>query len=121
MLPNLHNKTELKEFRRSLRNNLTPAEAVLWKALKNKQLGGRKFRRQHSIGNYIVDFYCPAEKLAIELDGQPHFTLQGEQKDRKKTKFLNNLGIRVLHFENKLVWKLPNRVLERISEEFKKI
>lgn len=114
----LHNKFELKEFRKSLRKNLTPAEALLWKALKGKQLEGRKFRRQHSIGNYIVDFYCPAEKLAIELDGQPHFTLEGEETDRRKTRFLNSVGIRVLHFENKLVWQLPNMVLERIAEEF---
>jgi len=108
MSQQLHNKPELKEFRKKLRNNLTPAEALLWKALKGKQLEGRKFRRQHSIGNYIVDFYCPTEKLAIELDGQPHFTLEGEIKDRRKTKFLNSVGIHVLHFENKLVWKLPN-------------
>ena len=118
MSEQLHNKPELKKFRKSLRKNLTPAEALLWKALKGKQLEGRKFRRQHSIGNYIVDFYCPAEKLAIELDGQPHFTLEGEEKDRRKTKFLNSVGIRVLHFENKLVWELPNMVLERIVEEF---
>jgi very-short-patch-repair endonuclease len=118
MLPNLHNKTELKEYRRSLRNNLTPAEAVLWKALKNKQLEGRKFRRQHSIGNYIVDFYCPAEKLAIELDGQDHYIPKGERKDQIKTAYLNRLGINVLHFENKIVWEMPNAILERISEEF---
>jgi very-short-patch-repair endonuclease len=120
MSQRLHNKSELKEYRKNLRNNLTPAEALLWKALKGKQLEGRKFRRQHSIGNYIIDFYCPSEKLAIELDGQPHFTIHGATKDKKRTAFLNKNGIRVLRFENKLVWELPNMVLERIKEEFGK-
>ncbi len=68
----LHNRKYLKENRKMLRSNLTPAEAELWKHLKSSQLYGRKFRRQHSIGNFILDFYCPSEKLAIELDGQIH-------------------------------------------------
>ena len=59
----LHNKPILKERRKSLRNNATKAEKLLWKILKSSMLDGRKFRRQHSIGNYIVDFYCPAEKI----------------------------------------------------------
>jgi very-short-patch-repair endonuclease len=60
------------EKRRKLRNNPTYAEKYLWYELRNSQLGGRKFRRQVSFGNYIVDFYCPAEKLAIELEGEGH-------------------------------------------------
>ena len=62
----IHNRKNLKQFRKDLRNNLTPAEATLWKAIQRSQLEGRKFRRQHSVGNYILDFYCPKEKLAIE-------------------------------------------------------
>ena len=58
-----------KEKRRALRQNLTAAEATLWKYIKGRQLQGRKFRRQHPVGPYIVDFYCVEEKLAIELDG----------------------------------------------------
>ncbi len=69
----LHNKPSLKEERKALRNNLTEAEYLLWQYLKGKKLSGRKFRRQHSFENYIMDFYCPAEKPAIELDGQHHF------------------------------------------------
>ncbi|MHA6250128.1 endonuclease domain-containing protein [Pontibacter sp. CAU 1760] len=64
----LHNRKYLKENRRELRHNLTPAEAELWKHLQGSQLAGRKFRRQHSIGNFILDFYCSSEKMAIELD-----------------------------------------------------
>ncbi|MEW7289257.1 endonuclease domain-containing protein [Aquimarina sp. 2304DJ70-9] len=75
-----HNKPELKNHRKELRKNLTPAEAFLWKYLQNRKLEGRKFRRQHSIKNYIVDFYCAKEKLIIELDGEPHMSLNGQEK-----------------------------------------
>jgi very-short-patch-repair endonuclease len=69
---NLFNRKSLKFFRSSLRNKSTSAEAELWNILKSKKLNARKFRRQHSIGNYIVDFFCASEKLVIELDGNPH-------------------------------------------------
>lgn len=64
----LSNKIEYKEFRKILRNRSTSAESTIWNLLKNKKIDGRKFRRQHSIKNYIVDFYCSSEKLIIELD-----------------------------------------------------
>jgi very-short-patch-repair endonuclease len=66
---NLFNRKSLKLLRSSLRNNFTSAEAVLWNMLKLKNINVRKFRRQYSIGNYIVDFCCTSEKLVIELDG----------------------------------------------------
>jgi very-short-patch-repair endonuclease len=69
---NLFNRKSLKFFRSSLRNKSTTAEVELWNILKSKKLNARKFRRQHSIGNYIVDFFCASEKLVIELDGNPH-------------------------------------------------
>jgi very-short-patch-repair endonuclease len=65
----IFNRKYLETNRKWLRNNSTSAEAALWKLLKNKQLEGRKFRRQQSIGKYIVDFYCSQEKLIVELDG----------------------------------------------------
>ena len=74
----LHEIPELKTFRRELRHNLTPAEAALWKMIRGSRLDGRKFRRQHSVGLYILDFYCPAEKLAVELDGQVHSSGQAQ-------------------------------------------
>ena len=72
MREQINNKKILEPYRKSLRKNLTPAEAFLWRLLKNSQLENRKFRRQHSIGNYILDFYCPKIRLAIELDGDYH-------------------------------------------------
>jgi very-short-patch-repair endonuclease len=108
----------MKNFRQLLRNKGTHAEAVLWKLLRNRQLAGRKFRRQHSIGNFILDFYCPQEKLCIELDGQPHFTQSGKFRDLEKTGYLENLGINVLRFENKLVFENLEIVLNTIQNNF---
>jgi len=118
IMTQLNNIKVLKDFRKELRINLTPAEAVLWKYLKGKQLEGLKFRRQHSIGFYILDFYCPAEKLAIELDGAHHYTSAGIAYDEERTIFLNSLGIQVIRFENKEVFEFTSEVIERIRNCF---
>jgi very-short-patch-repair endonuclease len=99
--------------------NMTEAELVLWSVLKDKKLCGRKFRRQHSIGNYIVDFYCFSEKLIIELDGQHHYTQQGIEKDTDRDSQLLQLGKKVLRFENKQVLNDLTNVLKKIKAEFK--
>lgn len=112
----LNNKPSLKEIRKQLRNNATPAEATLWKHLSNSKLAGKKFRRQHSIGNYIADFYCPSEKLVIELDGSVHNNIVAIQKDFERTEHLNDLGIRVIRFENKEVFQNIDLVLEKIKQ-----
>lgn len=121
-MPNkpIHNKKYLKNYRKDLRNNLTSAEAKLWSLLKSKQLEGRKFRRQHSIDNFIIDFYCPKEKLVIELDGQVHYNPVSEGKDYKRDLILKNYGITVLRFENKMIFEQQEIVLNAIKEEFKK-
>ena len=116
----INNRKSLKQFRKDLRNNLTPAEATLWKAIQNKQLEGRKFRRQHSVNNYILDFYCPDEKLAVELDGHGHFTVSGSEKDRLRDAYLQTKNIKVLRFENKVVFNNLGGVLEEIKLNFKK-
>ena len=116
----VHNKPALKENRKRLRNNCTSAEAVLWTRLKGKQLEGRKFRRQHSVENYILDFYCPSEKLAIELDGAHHFTSQGFEADRIRDAFLLQLGIKTIRFENDTLWWSIEYVLKTIKKKKKK-
>ncbi len=88
------------------------------KLLQGKKLGEKKFRRQHSVGNYILDFYCPSEKIAIELDGAGHYTEEGIKKDEVRTQFLNDHGIRVIRFENKLVFEKTEWVLEEICRGF---
>lgn len=115
----IHNKKELKEFRKELRNNLTKAEVRLWKALKGKQLEGRKFRRQHSIENFIVDFYCPKEKLIIELDGEVHNNFINNEYDFNRTERLKELGFKIIRFENNEVFNNIDLVLEAIKQEFK--
>ena len=116
----LHNRPHLKDFRKALRNHATGAEGELWKYLKSGQLQGRKFRRQHSIGNFIVDFYCPSEKLAIELDGQVHQHAVTEQADIERDKELESFEIKVLRFENKDVFQHLDAVLLEISSCFSK-
>ena len=114
----IHNKVHLKEARNELRNNSTSAEAVLWTYLKNKKLDGRKFRRQHSINNFIVDFYCPKEKIIIELDGAYHLEFMQEQLDYERDQLLERLGFKILRFENKLVFEDIEMVLTAIREAF---
>ena len=114
----IHNRKHLESFRKELRENLTSAEAFLWKHLQRKQLKGRKFRRQHSIENFIVDFYCPEEKLIIELDGEIHKNATAEEKDRKRDKRLEELGFKVLRFENKMVFDFLPSVLKEIDDNF---
>ena len=114
-----YNKKTLEANRKKLRNNLTPAEAALWELIKNKKLDGRKFRRQHSIGNFILDFYCPEEKLAIELDGEDHYWDEGMKRDKIKTTYIKSHGIEILRFENKLVFKDPEFVLNTIKNKFR--
>ena len=115
----INNLPYLKTFRKKLRNNSTPAEAKLWTLLQKSQLEGRKFRRQHSVSNYILDFYCPSEKLAVELDGEVHNSEQAQLKDVERTLFLNYFGINVIRFENKLVFDNTEWVLSEIKNEFK--
>ena len=114
----LNNLPHKKDQRRALRSNLTTAEAVLWNRLKGSQLNIRKFRRQHSVGEYILDFYCPQEKLAVELDGASHFTTAGNLHDAARAEYLNSVGIRVVRFENKLIWSALESVLQTIASNF---
>ncbi len=114
----LHNQKYLKPIRKELRNYGTSAEATLWTYLQNKKLGGRKFRRQHSVGNYVLDFYCPQERLAIELDGDYHGSSAGYQADKVRDTYLNSLGISVIRFENEMVFKAIEEVLEKIEACF---
>ena len=119
MKNNIHNRKYLEERRKDLRQNLTPAEATLWKSLQRKQLKGRKFRRQHSIQNYIVDFYCASEKLIIELDGSVHLDFAELNYDYERSLTLEKLGFKVIRFENKLVFENISFVLEEITKHFK--
>lgn len=116
----IFNKKELKPRRKELRNNSTYAEVYFWQQLKSGQLAGRKFRRQTSIGSFVVDFYCPEEKLVIELDGEVHFNEEATKYDEDRTKYIESLGLKVIRFENNEVLKNTEYVLNKIKSFFKK-
>ena len=83
-------------FVNSRRGRLTIAEARLWNHLKDRSLWGRKFRRQHSVGPYVLDYYCPGERLAVELDGAAHDHEAAQDRDAVRTRFLQGAGIRLV-------------------------
>jgi very-short-patch-repair endonuclease len=114
----IFNKKELKPRRKKLRNNSTYAEVFFWQQVKKGQLEGRKFRRQTSIGSYVVDFYCPEEKIVVELDGEVHFDEEIIEYDKERTKYMESLGIRVIRFENQDVLRNTDYVLNKIKELF---
>ena len=109
------NRPEELTERRSLRTNGTMEEAMMWKVLKNRQVSGVRFRRQFSVGAYILDFYCPELKLCIELDGAGHYNSEGLRNDYVRDKYLSELGIRVLRFENRAVLKMQPVMLAEIE------
>ena len=103
---------ELRQAASQLREQMTAAEQVLWEALRDKKVGGLRFRAQHPVGQFILDFYCPACKLALELDGSIHDNRAEE--DAARTAQLRAYGYRVLRFQNKEVLTNLASVTERI-------
>ncbi|WP_430816615.1 endonuclease domain-containing protein [Carboxylicivirga sp. RSCT41] len=108
------NRPKMIYRRKLLRNRATPAECELWNYLKGKRICDLKFRRQPSIGQYILDFYCPQLKLAIELDGEYH--VYNEEYDRLRDRNLSNMGIATLRYENLMVFEHPNVIIAEIKE-----
>ena len=107
---------ELIGFARDHRKTPTPAEAVLWNALRNRQLDGLRFRRQHPVGTFIFDFYCPALALVIELDGEYHQTTEQQERDTERTAIQELKGYRVIRFNNTEVLTNLSAVLQTIRE-----
>jgi phosphoglucomutase/phosphomannomutase len=105
---------DVLEFARSLRKNQTDAEKLLWEILRDRRLGGFKFRRQHPLASYFLDFYCDEQKFAIELDGGQHNTTRGKQHDDARSKTLAAEGVRAIRFWNHDVLADTDAVLEAI-------
>ncbi len=103
---------KIEQAARKLRKNLTPAEARLWEALRNKQLEGLRFRSQHPVGNFILDFYCSSCKLVVEVDGKIHAS-QSDYDDARTAK-LAEYGYKVLRFKNEEVMNDLPKVLAEI-------
>ena len=113
--PYSHNEASQKLLRQSLRNNATSAEAILWRALKGKQVDGLKFRRQFGVGPYVLDFYCPEIRLGIELDGGIHRTGNTYEYDTMRTRFMAENRIRVMRFDNEVVYNNIEGIIEAIK------
>src|SRR5512140_549954 len=97
---------------RALRRRSTPAERLLWQMLRDRQVMRAKFRRQHPIGPFVVDFFCKQARLVIEADGAPHFPRP--LRDRRRDAWLAAAGFVVLRLPNHLILRLPDRVLDQI-------
>jgi len=111
----LFNLPSLKPQRTKLRNDLTSEELILWSYLRKKQLNS-SFRRQFSIGPYILDFYCPEKHLAIEIDGNHHKTQKQKEYDSYRTKYLKGLNIQVVRFWNQEINKNVREVVNKIKQ-----
>jgi very-short-patch-repair endonuclease len=108
-----HHKS-LQERARQLRQEMTPAETVLWKHLRTDQLGGLHFRRQQVLDGYIVDFYCHAAQLVIEVDGEVHESQQ--EYDTERDAYLTASGMHVLRFSNERIMHDVSACLEEIRD-----
>ncbi|WHP06588.1 endonuclease domain-containing protein [Acinetobacter corruptisaponis] len=115
MTQKIFNKTEYKQRRQTLRNNMTEPEKRLWGILRNNQLGV-KFRRQHGVGHYIADFYCPQLKLIIEVDGESHFSEDAQAYDKIRDKFMLELGLTTIRITNTEIMQNIDGVCEYLQQ-----
>lgn len=109
-MPVLYNKKHLLKYQRKLRNNPTKSELIFWSKIRNNQLKVR-FRRQYGIGPYIIDFYCPEAKLAVEIDGLTHSDEKVFDNDVKRQKYLENIGLKVKRYNSSDVLKNTESVI----------
>jgi very-short-patch-repair endonuclease len=114
--PSPAQKRRMRDAARESRRNPTPSEVLLWQAIRRKQLDGRRFRRQVAIGPFIVDFYCPAERLAVEVDGPIHKAQK--ESDRTRQELIESLGIRFVRVTAEQVERDMPKVLEAICSAF---
>ncbi len=117
----LYNKSSEKEKRRSLRNNMPFAEKLIWSKIKSQQIEGCKFRRQYSIGAFVVDFYSPELRLGLEIDGDSHSVGGAQVYDNERESFLKSKGTKILRFTNSQVYEDLDNVLEAIAEKIQEL
>ncbi len=117
MNEHLYNDPARKTNRRRLRKEATDAERRIWSLLRARRMAGLKFFRQYGVGPYVLDFYCPERRLAIEVDGDQHADARGREHDCDRASYLRQLGIRIVRFWNNDVLKNTEGVVERITYE----
>lgn len=110
---------ETIEYAKALRKKMTPAEIILWDNLRNRKLANTKFRRQHPIERFIVDFYCPEKKLAIELDGEIHDDPNQKEYDIGRSAEIEKYDIKIIRFKNKDIIDDLDKTLKKIIELIK--
>lgn len=115
------NKKAQTPRRRALRHSMSIAEVILWSKLSRKQMLGYKFRRQYSVDQYIIDFYCPRLKLAIEVDGDSHYFPGSEEHDNIRQKHIETFGVRFLRFTNDDVCDNIDGVCQNIYDKIGKL
>ena len=111
----IFNRTEEKEKRRKLRNNMTNAEKLLWERIRNRQLRNKRFLRQYSVVKYVIDFYCPEIKLAIEVDGDTHESEEEILYDKNRQEEIENFGISFLRIKNEEIFVNIDKVILKIE------
>jgi len=112
------NKKEIQKRRRLLRSNMTFSEKIVWMYLRKQQMKVR-FLRQYSVDKYIIDFYCPKLKIAIEIDGDVHEQEEQKKHDIIRQEYLERLGIKFLRLKNDELFDNPNKAFERIENKVK--
>ena len=115
-MPLRHEFPNYEQRRRELRAEATLPEALLWRHLRNAGIEGKKFRRQHQLGNYIADFYCSSAALVVEVDGGQHLESDAVAYDQARTAYFESRGLRVLRFTNLEVLNEMDGVMARIVE-----
>ena len=108
------NRALHKSKRQVLRKNMPPAEQLLWARLRRRQLEGIRFRRQYGVGRYVVDFYSPEIRLAIEVDGESHLGAEAQAYDAERQAYIESFGIRFLRFNNQQIYEELDAVIEMI-------
>ncbi|MDW8438718.1 MAG: endonuclease domain-containing protein [Chloroherpetonaceae bacterium] len=115
----IFNRAEEKPKRRALRNEMTKAERIIWSRLSRRQIENARFLRQYGVEHFVMDFYCPELKLAIEIDGETHFTPEAQAYDAMRQARIEQYGIRFLRFTNAEVYGQLGGVIEKIRATVK--
>ncbi|MEM6254717.1 MAG: endonuclease domain-containing protein [Cyanobacteria bacterium P01_D01_bin.156] len=113
----IFNKQSEKSKRKHLRSHMPNAEIILWGKLCRKQIAGAKFRRQYSIDRFVIDFYCPGLRLAIEVDGPTHQGPEAQSYDQVRQQLIESLGIEFLRFTNNEIYQTLDIVLDVIHQK----
>ena len=115
------NRTSVKEKRRSLRRRQTLAEEIVWQNVRNRKMLGYKFRRQYSVDQFIIDFYCPELKLAVEIDGSVHDTSEAKMYDVSRQKHIETFGICFIRIRNEEIVGDANKAFAKIEEKINEL